>query len=297
MLAEFHLYNGNKLKISSNGEIFLIEKHKCKEMKRQVQCNISDFFPYVQKVQINTRLKRFDYGIFNLIQEKFEDFEIISNGPIGSMEENSVDLGKGCLFLGEVSTQHIFGTGKNILEYFDPIGINQNVNTDYLKFQDKNGSILFIAKTPVKHSVSWDSINGGSDVQEPNNAESGVYGAMQKVIDGETYKIRLLKGASSNPSSGTGIARHKNSEWDDLLVALVSASVGYTDSTLITNYDCGNGSLSWVQEQNPAYHSLHSDRVNRGYYGVSVFNSSHSSGTLSDYGWRPVLELIHQEIH
>jgi hypothetical protein len=291
------LYNGNKLRVYSNGEIFLIEKHKTKEIRRQVECNISDFFPYVRKVQINKHLRRFDSGLLDLIQLKFNDFETISNGPIGSMEENSVDLGNGCLFLGEVSNEHIFGTGKNILEYFNPTGINQNENTDFLKFQDKSGSILFIAKTPVKHSVSWDSVNGGSDVQEPNNAESGVYGAMQKVIDGETYKIRLLKGASSNPYSGSGTARHKNSEWDDLLVELVSASVGYTDATLMTNYDRGNGSLSWVQEQNPAYHSLHSDRVNRGYYGVSVFNSSHSSGTLSDYGWRPVLELIHQEIH
>jgi hypothetical protein len=282
MLAEFYLYNGNKLRIYSNGEIFLIEKNKSKEIKRLVQCDVLDFFPYVEKVRINDGLQQNNFELFNLIRENFDGYETRHNIPVASMEKNPIDLKNGYLFMGETSSDQIFGFGKNILDIFDPGGCDANVDTDYMKFRSKNGEILFVAKKPVKHSVSWNSINGGSDIQDPGNENSAVYGAMQEGINGETYKIRLLTGGNSNQASGAG------GEWGDLLVALnIYDSNSYNDAYFRTG--SGNGGTSWTQEQ---YGSSSSYRVTRGYLGVSGFHYFNSSNTHSFYGWRPALELV-----
>jgi hypothetical protein len=288
MLAEFHLYNGNKLKISSNGEIFLIEKHKGKETKRQVQCDILDFFPYVQKVQIKNILKNVDSELFNLIREKFSEYEEIHNCPFGSLENKPIDLKNGNIFLGEVASEQIFGTGKNILNYFNPPGADQNVNTNYLKFKSINGAILFIAKTPIKHSISWDSINGGSSNQDSDNINSGVYGAMKKTINEEIYRIRLLKGENEFLPSGVKAANQFSSEWDDLMTALVSSNAGYDNERLIRDSSQGYGARSWVQEAGYIYSSF---RVCRGGLDISSINDCDSDAEDSRCGWRPVLEL------
>jgi hypothetical protein len=282
MLAEFYLYNGNKLRVSSNGEFFLIEKHKGKEMKRQVQCNISDFFPYVQKVNINERIKQNNVELFNLIGENFNGYEVKNNIPVASMEKNSINLKNGYTFLGETSNDQIFGIGKNILNHFNPEGCNASTETDYLKFKTKDGIVLFIAQKPVKHSISWDSINGGSGHQDSTNVNSGVYGAMQRTINGETYKIRLLTGGNANPASSDG------GEWNHLLVELNTHNSSiYNDIYFGTG--SGNGRASWTQEQ---HSSNSSTRVVRGLYGVSLFFHYYSYYAISGSGWRPVLELV-----
>jgi hypothetical protein len=205
-----------------------------------------------------------------------------STGPIPGTLLN-IPVGGGYTFLGEVTTDQLFEPGKTILDYFDPTGTNFNTTTNYLKFENTDGTVLFVAKTPVKHSISWDAINGGNSTQDPSNVNSGVYGAMQRIINGETYKIRLLTGGNDNPASSAG------GEWDHLLVALVNAGIGYTDATLITYYEDGDGSASWTQEQFGPHSSR---RVHRGDIGVSNFDYNNSSDMGSDSGWRPALELV-----
>jgi hypothetical protein len=218
---------------------------------------------------------------------EYEEVQTASTGPIPGTLLN-IPVGGGYTFLGEVTTPQLFGENQTILDHFNPTGTNFNTDTNYLKFENTNGTILFVPKTPVKHSISWDAINGGNATQDPSNVNSGVYGAMQKTINGETYKIRLLKGANTNPSSGSDTARHDNSEWDHLLVALNTHNSSiYNDAYFGTG--SGNGRGSWTQEQ---YESISSSRVSRGYYGLSIFVYENSFNTHSNNGWRPVLELV-----
>jgi hypothetical protein len=141
---------------------------------------------------------------------------------------------------------------------------------------------LFIAQKPVKHSISWDSINGGSGHQDSTNVNSGVYGAMQRTINGETYKIRLLTGGNANPASGAG------GEWNHLIVSLntYDSSI-YNDVYFGTGF--GNGRASWAQEE---YGSNFFNCVYRGSSGVSAFSLINSYTSYFYFGWRPALELV-----
>jgi hypothetical protein len=212
---------------------------------------------------------------------EYEEIQTTSTGPIPGTLLN-IAVGGGYTFLGEVTTAQLFGTGQTILNHFNPSGTNFNTTTNYLKFENTNGTVLFVAKTPVKHTISWDAINGGNATQNAGNVNSGVYGAMQKTINGETYKIRLLTGGNANPASSAG------REWNHLLVALnTHNSSVYNDAYFGTG--SGNGGRSWTQEQ---HSSTSSDRVLRGGDGVSDFDYRNSVGTHSLRGWRPALELV-----
>jgi uncharacterized repeat protein (TIGR02543 family) len=212
---------------------------------------------------------------------EYEQTQTASTGPIPGTLLN-IPVGGGYTFLGEITTAQLFGSGQTILDHFNPTGTNFNTTTNYLKFENTDGTVLFVAKTPVKHTISWDAINGGNATQNAGNVNSGVYGAMQKTINGETYKIRLLTGGNANPASSAG------GEWDHLLVALntYNSSV-YNDAYFGTG--SGNGRRSWTQEQ---HSSGSSARVHRGYDGVSSFRTNYSYNANSDHGWRPALELV-----
>jgi hypothetical protein len=282
MLVEFHLYNGNKLRISQKEEFLLIEKYKQAEIERPVQYNITDFFPYVEKVRINESLKQSNADLFDLIKGRFKKYEKISDIPNGSLEESPFDLRNGCLFLGEVSTKQIFGSKNTILNYFNPEGKNMNVSTDYLKFKDENGSILFVAKIPVKRSISWNAINGGNSNQDPGSINSAVYEAMKRDINGNIFKIRLLTGGNANPATDPG------GEWDRLIVGLNTYDLNIYNDSYFGNTP-RKGISSWVQEQ---YGYTPSFRANRGYVNISLFSFKTSANSLSQCCWRPVLEWV-----
>jgi uncharacterized repeat protein (TIGR02543 family) len=212
---------------------------------------------------------------------EYEQTQTASTGPIPGTLLN-IPVGGGYTFLGEITTAQLFGSGQTILDHFNPTGTNFNTTTNYLKFENTDGTVLFVAKTPVKHTISWDAINGGNATQNAGNVNSGVYGAMQKTINGETYKIRLLTGGNANPASSAG------REWNHLLVALnTHNSSVYNDAYFGTG--SGNGRASWTQEQSS---SSSSDRVLRGLGGVSVFGHNSSGSSSSSLGWRPALELV-----
>ena len=216
-----------------------------------------------------------------------------SIGPIGNLENEPVNLNTGYHFLGRVTREQLFGIGQTITSHFNPSGTFLNTTTDYLKFKrDSDDLIIFVAQKPVKHSVSWQAINGGNSNQygQPGYSgttvgkeNSGVYGDMQKTINGEKYKLRLLTGGDANPASSAG------GEWDHLIVGLNTLN-----SSIYNNAYFGTGSgvgrQSWVQEQEI---SDTSNRVRRGYWSVSYFDYVSLSITVSNStGWRPALELI-----
>ena len=116
---------------------------------------------------------------------------------------------------------------------------------------------------------------------------------MTTEIDGNTYKIRLMTGGSSQGNANDG-----SSEWNDLIWGLGTELFDDWDTDKKDSNEAddffGTGSgddgrASWTQEQGSCFNS----RLFRGYYGVSSFvRHFHSHFTNSIFGWRPVLELV-----
>lgn len=172
-------------------------------------------------------------------------------------------------------------------------GTSQFSDIGWLKFAWKD-KIQFIAKKPIRHSISWDNIN----------TAGCVFGTKTVVIGGLTYKVRLMRSGIKDPVANLDGDMH-GSEWNRLMLpihieakdkswaypAKVEASIPYwgidfTDGDLHTHNSFGSGSYSWCQETQSA------SRVLRGISGVSYSGADPSSGAASYFGWRPVLELV-----
>ncbi len=208
-------------------------------------------------------------------------------------------------FFGEVSASELIsGTDLASLVGISQ-GTSQNSTVGWLKFAWK-GKILFVAKKAFRNSISWNHINNAN----------AVYGDKSVVIDGLSYKIRLLKGANKDPAGASEGSICHGSEWNRLMLPIHQEAISknwaypdnvesdipvwahnlgtgtqgrYTDEDLLTHYDHGSGSRSWCQEtrkDNAAY------RVNRGNSGVSYSYSYPSSDTYRSLGWRPCLEFV-----
>ena len=183
-------------------------------------------------------------------------------------------------------------------------GTSQHSDAGWLHFE-LDGKTLYVAKKPYRHSVSWNQIN----------AADAVFGTRTVVINGKTYKVRLLK---SSPASGTMYTGSSavfdpveayGSEWNRLMYPIHSTVhidpdnptpvsgeglhfgtlAQYTDTDLVVHNTTGNGSYSWCQE---SISSSSTARVIRGYSGVSRLVWGTASFDGSFIGWRPVLELV-----
>jgi len=150
---------------------------------------------------------------------------------------------------------------------WDIQGTGQNSTAGWLKFAWQN-KILFVAKKPIRNSISWDAINTAKCVY-------GGAGDKTIVIDGLTYKVRLLKGANKDPAGAYNGAICHNSEWNRLMLPIHQKAISknwaypdnvesdipvwahnlgtgtqgrYTDEDLLTHNSYGSGSYSWCQE-------------------------------------------------
>ena len=219
----------------------------------------------------------------------------------GTMEEG---------FFGEVPASELI-TGVALASQ---VGISQgasiNSTAGWLKFAYK-GKILFVAKKPIRHSISWDAINTAKCVY-------GDSGDKTVVIGGKTYKVTLMR--ATNPSNDpkttasavSGVVNNY-SEWNRLMCQIHEQAIGdswdylgnvendigilehnlgngsqgmYNDADLVIK--SGDGRASWCQEMSTSTY----DRLIRGTHGVSSSHDYTSSGAGSGYGWRPVLRLI-----
>jgi hypothetical protein len=200
-------------------------------------------------------------------------------------------------------------------------GISQYSDAGWEKFfvgadadcnPDSVDKVLYIAKKSLRYDLNWDNIN----------AVNAVYGSQTITIGSNTYKVRLLRGAGSDPAPTYGTTCSDdpgaNSEWNDLLYRIhtdipncSNPSIGmpggyetsyhggpqvgsnwnnYSDTDLQTYYSvASNGSYSWCQETDT---SDSSRRVRRGYRGVAYYNTYTSSYSHTYNGWRPCLELV-----
>lgn len=176
--------------------------------------------------------------------------------------------------------------------------MSQFSNEPWLKFSYL-GKTEFVAKKPLRHSISWDNIS----------AVNAVFGNRTIKIGEHTYKIRILQGKPEGSYSNQSFASeniNEGPEWNRLMLPIhIKApsnrkfpyhvnsptenwNVGYTDNDLLTVSSAGNGSYSWCQE----YDGSTGYGLLRGYHDVSCFGTNSSSVDYISYGWRPVLELV-----
>lgn len=189
-------------------------------------------------------------------------------------------------------------------------GTSQNSAAGWLKFAYK-GKVQFVAKKPIRYSISWDAINTAKCVY-------GDSGDKTVTIGGLTYKVRLMRALEptndpkTTASGYDGTVNH-HSEWNRLMcqiheraiygswgypnniendIGILEHSLGNGTNGMYNNADLvvesGNGRASWCQERSTSA----STRLYRGNSGVSGSNGNPSSYAYSNYGWRPVLELI-----
>lgn len=216
-------------------------------------------------------------------------------------------------FFGEVPASELITGDALASECGISQGTSQHSTAGWLKFAYK-GEIQFVAKKPIRHSISWDAIN----------TANCVYGGSEDrtvVIGGLTYRVRLMRALepTNDPkttvSATSGVINHY-SEWNRLMCQIHEQAIGgswdypnniendigllehnlgngtqgmYNDTDL--GVKSGNGRFSWCQEMSTSA----SLRLHRGSTGVSHSNSNTSSNTTSIYGWRPVLRLVEED--
>ena len=204
-------------------------------------------------------------------------------------------------YYGELSASEFF-TGDELSTL---LGVTQgtirNSNTDWFKF-GLHGKILFIPKMTIRHSISWEHLYSKGLVYGTDDIglfPTGTPTNQLKIVskDGFNYKVRLIRGSSTDPRNGligTNKPISQGSEWNELMYRVSSANPNgtsenfamYTDAQL--NITSGFGRYTICQEQ---YSVGSTVRVIR---GGSVGHLSYftSSNTYPSWGWRPVLELI-----
>jgi hypothetical protein len=215
-----------------------------------------------------------------------------SPGPI-NLVGGTMDAG----YFGTVPSTEFIDGDSLASEIGLSTGVSQYSNTDWLKFAYK-GKILFRPTKAIRHSISWDAINN----------VGCVFGERTHTINGLTFKVRLMKGALTNPSKTNDNDKGAiGSEWNTLMLPIHESApsdwaypnnvnsptedwgIDFTNQDLMTHHDYGNGSYVWCQETPEVYTT---QRVIRGNNGVSYSSRVSSSGTVSHYGWVPVLELV-----
>lgn len=203
-------------------------------------------------------------------------------------------------FIGEVTAAE-FITGTALAA---AIGLTTGIampDAGWLKFEDSvDGKTKYVAKRPLRHTISWDMLH----------AVGAVWGTVSVVINGSTYKVRLLSGDNSNPATAQSDSfDHPGThgcEWNRLMYRISAKPFGdsrntlasegivegdwasYSEADLLTHRNHGNGSYQLCQETgtNGAY------KIGRGYYGSSWSYQDSASFADAGRGWRPVLELV-----
>ena len=221
-------------------------------------------------------------------------------------------------FFGEVPASVLF-TGPQIASAIGlTAGTSQHDNEPWLKFfvgasancNRNNGVpyVLYIAKKPYRHTVSWDAIH----------ARGAVYWGQGATVDkgGIILDVGLMFGAYADPANSNNAAPLSTSEscaanhgqgshWNDLIYRVMSETLScpssdtyhggpqvggnwtsYQNSDLIIG--SGDGRYTWCQETS-AISGTH--RVNRGRNRLSYLLWSASSIANSNYGFRPALRL------
>lgn len=183
-------------------------------------------------------------------------------------------------------------------------------NEPWLKYAYE-GNVLLVSKKPIRLNISWDQINDANCV----------YGDRTLNIKGKKYKIMLLRGisveAQENPRELSSAVTNKpwagwynkNSMWNKLMLPTMKKAetndwytknaveipvdnwgVGYEVEDIAQQLTEDGRTLyaySWCQEvmQNSSRRCVRGE-------DSSYCRSWYASDTVTNYGWRPCLQLI-----
>lgn len=170
--------------------------------------------------------------------------------------------------------------------------------TDTWHISDAKGSgVIQYSRQDPSPFGSYANVGGTGEVEAYEITGSLVLQNATLTKAGFKYKIRLMKGASENPSNTSG------GEWNDLMYRVSADDPlsmegdlwdDFTDGLEERGICVGNDELgrrSWVQETHST--SVYPERrVVRGFSSVSSFRRNSASYGDTTIGWRPVLELI-----
>lgn len=148
-----------------------------------------------------------------------------------------------------------------------------------------DNTILYVALTPMRYELGWVDLN----------AANLISGNTTVNILGYKFKVRLLKGlnlqATTIPETDAHLSSLDTSEWNRIMYRLCGSSplttsrwLNYTNSDLIT--DTGYGSRTICAEM------INNMTAFRGNTNITSVHGFASTNKGTNFGWRPVLELI-----
>lgn len=203
-------------------------------------------------------------------------------------------------YFGEVSTTDLIDGASLATAIGLTAGTAHNTATNWLKFMH-NGKTLFMPKATLRYNVSWEALYNTGSVYG-TDGPGGYHGSLGPVnqnkilvIKGNAYIVRLIKGGDAIPATKNG------GEVNDLLFKLWESDPSGTFWTRQTPSQLGfggNGQYSWCQEPvvAPADHRLL--RIASTNTSLKdAFLTAVRAATSTNYGWRPVLELIPNDLY
>lgn len=174
--------------------------------------------------------------------------------------------------------------------------------------------VIYIAKKPYRHTVSWDDIYARGAVY--GSGDTGVTPTGTPTLQdasvtksGKTLSVRLMTGVDTDPmdffNKGCAANVSGKSEWNQLFYRIHADTptcpaadnydggpqvggnwANFTDSDLVVG--SGDGRYAWTQETDSASPT---SRARRGNSRVSDLYRTSSSLASSPNGWRPSLVL------
>lgn len=191
------------------------------------------------------------------------------------------------------------------------VGVQMNAAPTWQKFARK-GKTLYIPTMPLYSTLSWKQLYDlglvfGVDGPGPYNGGADVAQSKKVVINGETYRVRLMTGYSDVytefPANTTTTAEPQETnlnEYNDLFYPL---SVITPDVQRIANYSqltptqlgMATSGSCLVQERSSAVaagQAIVRGQVSSGLTRAVIAQRSFVAITTATHHWRPVLELV-----
>jgi len=171
-----------------------------------------------------------------------------------------------------------------------------NSDAGWLKFKKQEGETLLVAKKTLRYRLSWNQLE----------AALIMYGERLISVQGNTYKVRLLRGAEKDPTEWNTSMSQNNppeaapSEWNRLIHRVAVGNPGLAPNFVAFPLSDLSIAVSATGRMTLCQETLVESAttvVARGNTNLSVFNyvlkSDGSASSAQDhYGWRPVLELV-----
>lgn len=209
------------------------------------------------------------------------------------------------------------GTSQHSSEGWLKFYVGANADCNYYKRLNSFAKpyVVYIAKKPYRHTVSWNDIYArgavyGSDDTGVTPTGTPTLQDASVTKSGKTLSVRLMTGVDTDPmdfyNKGCTANVAGKSEWNQLFYRIhtdiptcpaadnydgglqVGANwASFTNSDVIVG--SGDGRYTWTQETNS---SSPTSRANRGGTRVSFLPNYTSYNASLSSGWRPVLVLV-----